>query len=105
MGTTKTMTLADFLAAHSICRVWHCAFDEPTGATTNINTDTDCDEDYCDAESLLSIVTDWLSFQPESVEGAVTQDSDGEWRWEWSGGVDHRNCRGNSVYQLVVWAE
>lgn len=100
-----TQTLQQFLADHAAIRVWHSGFDAPAGSQTEINTDTECDEDYCDAESLLSVLTDWLSLDLDAVEGESSQDSDGEWRWEWTGGEDLRNCKGNSISKIVVWAE
>lgn len=72
------------------------AFDCPAGDECVLDTDED-GEDYCDSEGLISILTDWLSLDLGSVEGKVTQDSDGEWCWEWKGAEDLRNCRGNSI--------
>jgi hypothetical protein len=103
--TTKTMTLQDFLAEHAICRVLHVGFDCPAGSEDVINEDEDAGDDYCDGEGLLSILTDWLALDLDEVEGTVSRDRDGEHRWTWDGAGDHRNCRGNSIYKLVVWGE
>lgn len=101
MTSTATVTLTDFLAEHAICRVWHTGFDAPTG-DEHILSDDD-GEDYCGSEELLGVLTDWLGLDLDAVEGSVSQDADGELRWEWAGGEDLRNCRGNSIYRLVVW--
>lgn len=100
--TAIKSSLEAFLSEHAIIRVWHTAFDCPAGDEHALDTDAD-GEDYCDEEGLTSILTDWLSLDLGSVEGEVTQDSDGEWRWEWEGGEDIRNCCGNSIFRLVVW--
>ena len=104
MTTTQTLTLEQFLAEHAICRVWHTAFDTPAGEEHSLDLDAD-GEDYCDSEALLGILTDWLALDLGEIEGTVSRDSDGEWRWEWDGGTDRRNCRGNSITQLIVWGE
>lgn len=104
--TATTLTLESFLAEHAICRVWHAGFDTPTGDELSLNVGDDVsDEDYCDGEQLLSVLTDWLSLELAEVEGTVSRDKDGEYRWEWAGGEDLRNSRGNSIYRLIVWAE
>jgi hypothetical protein len=104
--TATETTLQAFLAEHAIVRVWHTGFDEPAGDEHIINTDEDAaDEDYCDSEGLLSILTDWLTLDLSEIEGTVTRDDDGEFRWEWDGEGDRRNCRGNSIYRLTVWGE
>lgn len=103
--TTKELTLADFLAGHSLLRVWYAGFGVPTGRTYELNTDTDCDEDYCDSESLANVLESCGAHDAAAeLIGAVTTDDDGETRWEWVRGGEPRDDRGNSLTKLVVWA-
>lgn len=103
----RTMTLDAFLAEYAICRVWHCGTYAPTGSESALNTDTDCDEDYCDAEGLLSVLNDFLNCGEWELDGTVTQDSDGEYRWSVDSlvDIDLTDFRGNTVYNLTVWGE
>jgi len=105
-ANARTMTLADFRAQYAATAYWYAGVGSPAGTELRVETDTECDEDYCDgqqlAESLDEIVRsegDW--------EGAVTRDSDGEYRWEVGSlsDVDLRDCGGNTIYNLVVWGE
>lgn len=105
MTATKTMTLPEFLKTYAACRVWYVSLGAPTGSELIVNTDEDAGEDYCDAETLLGAdpVPQAIA---ESATGTVSDDGDGETRWEWDGaGADLRDCRSNTVTRLVVWGE
>lgn len=103
---TKTMTLSEFLSNYAICRVWYITTAKPYGHEHFLNTDTDCDEDYCDSEGLMNV----LGFcgatkHAEELEGKVTRDSDGEYRWDVISfeDVDARDTNSNTLLNVAVW--
>lgn len=102
--TATTTTLAEFLSQHPVIRVWYTSTDSPAGRQYEINTEAD-GEDYCDAEGLHSIITDYLRIHEDSeISGRVTTDADGEFRWTWeSEDYSFTTLRGNIITQLVVW--
>lgn len=102
---TKTMTLDSFLAEYAVCRVWYTSTAKPAGSETALDTDAE-GEDYCDAEGLANV----LEFCGASdcaaeLEGAVTRDADGEYRWGVISleNVDARDVNANTLLNLVVW--
>ena len=106
--TATTMTLDAFLAEHSVCRVWYVSVGSPAGSELVINTDEDAaDEDYCDEETLLGTIPD----DAFGLEGEVSQDADGEWRWEADlRGTEIRDCRirdcrSNTIQRYTVWGQ
>jgi hypothetical protein len=101
---TTTMTLQSFLADHAICRLWYVSIASPAGSELVLNTDEDAaDEDYCDAQSILECVPTGAL----ELDGTVSQDADGEWRWAVDNlrDADLRDCVGSTVLNLKVWAE
>lgn len=103
MTTTKTATLQEFLADHAICRTWWTSIGCPTGCELIVDLDAD-DEDYCDSACLLE---QRAIFEGGELEGEVTRDKDGEWRWEVTTLADSHLCddQGNTILNLVVWGE
>jgi hypothetical protein len=104
MATVKP--LSDFLAEHAICRVWAAGVGFPAGDELALNVDTDVEEDYCCAEQLLDLP--YVRQASEAgVAGTVTQDADGEWRWDVDSlqDVNLTDEGGCTVYNLVVWGE
>lgn len=105
MTTTKkaerTMTLGDFLSTYACCRVWWTSAGSPTGEELALNTDTEIDEDYCDAETLL----DFIPRNTGHLDGTVTRDGGGEWRWEVDSLQDEHatDFNRNTLFNLVVW--
>ncbi len=82
---TKTQTLQEFLADYAICRTWIVSTACPTGQELILDLESDND-DYCDSECLL----DQREIRDAAdLDGTVTQDRDGEWRWD----VDSRQQR------------
>lgn len=101
---TKTMDLTDFLATHSLCRVWWASQGCPTGQELALNENADDDdEDYCDGETLASFIPEGTGH----LEGTVTRDGDGEWRWDVDSLADDdvRDPWGNTLFNLVVWGD
>lgn len=99
---TMTMSLDDFLATYPACRVWWTSVGSPTGQELILCDDDECnDEDYCDAETLLGFIPEGSGH----LDGTVTQDPDGEWRWDVDSLQDEdvTDPRGNTILNLVVW--
>lgn len=100
-NNTRTLTLDAFLAEYTACRLWWCGVGAPTGTELVVNTDTDCDEDYCDSQSLIECIPNGCG----NLDGTVTQDRDGEWRWDVDSLQGVTDNRGNTIYNLVAWGE
>lgn len=101
---TRTMTLGDFLGTYAAVRVWYTSTGSPAGQELALNVGDDvADEDYCDAESLLSFIPEGTA----DLEGTVTRFGRDKWRWEVDSLADAavKDQFGNTIFDLVVWGE
>jgi hypothetical protein len=97
---TVPVSLQQFLAEYAVCRVWYVSVSSPAGREFSLNTDEN-DPDYCDGPDLLDTIPE----DAMNLQGTVSRDDDGEYRWEVEGlqGSGVRDCVGSTVRNLAVW--
>lgn len=102
MTAKNVMTLESFLLEYSLCRLWYASVGSPAGVTVAVS-----DQDDGDNGSVVECLDAMTGRADASeIDGVVTQDADGEWRWDVRSLTDAnvRDCNRNTVYNLVLWS-
>lgn len=92
MNATETtlVRFADRNDSNPFTYLWICGIGCPAGQDFHHDTETECEEDYCDFAELDEIQ------QFADLEGTI--DSEGQWCWNGEGNVT--DFRGNTIYNI-----